>query len=206
MKNWNWKHFSAKLFFAGCILTLASCGGGTREQIDTPVATPEAVGQPGILPASELENYLQAIQLIDRQEYKPAEKLLVKLSKKHDSVTGVWANLAIAYYHQNEFEKAATAAKRANELNNGDAEIQNLMGLLAVRRGEFQNAEAHYKKALELKKDFANAHYNLALLLDIYYQDIPAAYEHYNHYLSLTGGQDNETASWVEQLKYSLER
>ncbi len=205
MKNRK-KHFSIQLFYVSCILTLAGCGGGTREQIDTPVATPEVVGQSGVLPASELENYLQAIQLIDRREYKPAEKLLVKLGKRYDSITGVWANLAVAYYHQDEFDKAGNAALRAYALNPDDAEIQNLMGLLAVRQGKFRDAEAHYKRALELKKDFANAHYNLALLLDIYYQDIASAYEHYNRYLSLTGGQDKETANWVEQLKYSLER
>lgn len=195
------------LFFFGQVLLLVACGGGTKPQIETPVSvTPQATQQAGMLPAAELESYLHAIQLIDKQDYESAEKILIKLSKKSASVAGVWANLAIAHYHQNETTSSQTAAKNAYELNDNDAEILNLMGLLAVKRGDFKSAEAHYKKAIELKSEFANAHYNLALLFDIYYQDIAMAYQHYNRYLALTGGQDKETADWVEQLKYSLGR
>ena len=194
-------------FFFGQVLLLASCGGGTKPQIEAPVSvTPQTTQQAGTLPPDELENYLYAIQLIDKQDYESAEKILLKLSKRNPSVAGVWANLAIAHYHQNETGDAEAAAKRAYELNGNDAEILNLMGLLAVKRGEFKTAEAHYKKAIELKSEFANAHYNLALLFDIYYQDIALAYQYYNRYLSLVGEQDKETADWVEQLKYSLER
>lgn len=195
------------LLFLGQALLLTSCGGGTKPQIETPVSViPQATQQAGILPPDELGNYLQAIQLIDKQDYESAEKILAKLSRRNTAVAGVWANLAIAHYLQNDADSAETAAKRAYELNDNDAEILNLLGLLAVKRGDFKSAEAHYKKAIELESEFANAHYNLALLFDIYYQDIALAYQHYNRYLSLTGGQDKETADWVEQLKYSLER
>lgn len=202
-----WTKFGATLLFLGQLLLLVSCGSGIKPQIETPVSVvPQTIPQAGTLPADELANYLQAIQLIDKQDYASAEKILSKLSRRNASVAGVWANLAIAHYLQNDTGGAESAVKRAYALNNNDAEILNLMGLLAVKRGDFKSAEAHYKKAIELKDNFANAHYNLALLFDIYYQDIASAYHHYNRYLSLTGGQDQETVNWVEQLKYSLER
>lgn len=199
--------FFVILLFLGQVLFLTACGGGTKPQIETPVTVvPPSTPQAGTLPPDELGSYLQAIQLIDKQDYESAEKMLVKLSRRNASVAGVWANLAIAHYLQNDTANAESTVKRAYQLNDNDAEILNLMGLLAVKRGDFKSAEAHYKKAIELKNEFANAHYNLALLFDIYYQDIASAYEYYNRYLSLTGGQDQETADWVEQLKYSLER
>ncbi len=85
------------------------------------------------------------------------------------------------------------------------AEVHNVLGLLAVEQKAFKKAETEYLLAVTLDKKLASAHYNLALLYDIYFQDIDKAYQSYQTYLSLNPN-DSKTRDWVDQLKYSLEQ
>ncbi|WP_188151033.1 tetratricopeptide repeat protein [Teredinibacter waterburyi] len=187
-------------------LLLQACGGGVKPEKSGISIEPTATANPvpaGRLAGKELETYLQSLKLIENEEFQAAEKLLLKLSKRNAGVAGVWANLAVCNYQQGQLDAAEAHAKKAAALKS-DAEIHNLLGLIAVDQKHFATAETHYKTALTLKPKFANAHYNLALLYDVYYQDIPAAYSHYKQYLGLIDFEDEDTKNWVEQLSYSL--
>ena len=72
-----------------------------------------------------------------------------------------------------------------------------------MKKKQFSEAEKYYKTAISINKNFALAHYNLALLYDIYFQDIKRAYAQYLKYLSLVP-DDKETQAWADELKYSL--
>ena len=66
---------------------------------------------------------------------------------------------------------------------------------------KYKQQKKHYKEAIENKNDYAIAHYNLALLYDIYFQDVAKAIPHYEKYMELINNEDKNTADWLEQIK-----
>lgn len=186
------------------LFVLASCEStGPRPTVVTPETT--APSAPSTLSELDQELYLQAISLIKENNPTKAEKILSKLKKKYGRHQGVLTNLATTYFKQKKNDQAKQVCTDAINSNTSIPEIHNILGLIAVEDKDFPKAEAEYLKAIKLNKNFANAHYNLALLYDIYFQDIPKAYTQYEKYLALMP-DDGETKSWVDQLQYSLDR
>ena len=79
-----------------------------------------------------------------------------------------------------------------------------MRGFLELTRGNFAKAAGDYRQAIALKEDYALAHYNYALVNDIYFQDMKMAVRHYKRYLELTQNQDKKTADWVLELERNL--
>lgn len=156
------------------------------------------------LSPNEAANYQQGLDYLHIQQYAEAKTILEPIAKNHPQHFGAWINLATAYYGEDNIDAAQHAAQNAVNMNDTEPDIHNLLGLLAVENKQYTEAEASYKLAIKIEPKFALAHYNLALLYDVYYQDIPTAYKHYNLYLANIKQEDTKTQEWVEQLKYSL--
>lgn len=193
------------ILFALLIL-LSACSNNVKTTADSSKQNQVAVKQGRDLSDNEKIEYQQAIEALTANDLPKAEKLLQKLSDKAGVSTAVSANLALTYYKQQRYDLAEKQINNALAVNEANAETQNIAGLIAVEMKKHQAAENYYKRALALNPDFANAHYNIALLYDIYFQDIPNAYNHYKKYLSLVGDSDKETKEWVEQLQFSLKQ
>jgi tetratricopeptide (TPR) repeat protein len=193
------------ILFALLIL-LSACSNNVKPTADSSKQNQVAVKQGRDLSDNEKIEYQQAIEALTANDLPKAEKLLQKLSDKAGASTAVSANLALTYYKQQRYDLAEKQINNALAVNEANAETQNIAGLIAVEMKKHQAAENYYKRALALNPDFANAHYNIALLYDIYFQDIPNAYNHYKKYLSLVGDSDKETKEWVEQLQFSLKQ
>lgn len=156
------------------------------------------------LNSSELERYQKAITALNKNNPGNAKPLLIKLSKSQPELTAIWFNLALAHYQLNDLNDAESSLEQALTINPNDPQALVLKGVIETKKGNINQAEALYSKALSHKDDFANAHYNLALLYDIYYQDISLAVKHYQRYLELTDYSDKQTAVWFEELNNSL--
>jgi tetratricopeptide (TPR) repeat protein len=83
-------------------------------------------------------------------------------------------------------------------------QVYNMLGYIDIAKGRYKKAADDFRQALALKEDYAIAHYNLALLHDIYIQDLPASVRHYKRYLELTNNQDKKTADWVLELERNM--
>lgn len=196
---------------SACVLALvmliSACGGGkVKPATESTQKNPVSVKKAGALSETEQVEFQQALESIKTNNLPNAEKILKKLSDKLGASTSISANLALTYYKLQRYELAEEQINRAIAVNEADAETHNIAGLIAIEMKKHQAAETHYKRALALSPEFANAHYNIALLYDIYFQDIPNAYKHYQKYLSLVGDSDKETKEWVDQLQYSLKQ
>lgn len=150
---------------------------------------------------SDIKDFGLAINALKSNSASEAEILFKNLADDNPDISGPWLNLGLIYFNNNELSKSKQAANRALELNARNPYALNLLGMLASKEGEFKLAHTLYTKAISYKNDYAIAHYNLALLYDIYYQDIKAAISHYNHYLTLIDSNDKRTVDWLEQIK-----
>lgn len=158
------------------------------------------------LSASENTLYQEALTSMKAGDMDRASASFKKLTQSQPNFIGAWINLASSYYNSKKFVEANSALTKAKSLNPNLAEVYNLAGLLDIEKGEYQAAEKNYLAALALNKDYANAHYNLALVYDIFYQDTTEAILHYEQYLALSGNSDKSTLSWVTELKAKLKR
>jgi len=71
---------------------------------------------------------------------------------------------------------------------------------------QYDEAEAEYKKALDIDPDDPDTHYNLGIIYDDYFQDKARAVAHYEKYLELRpGARDAENVrSWIRWAKQQL--
>lgn len=193
------------------LVSILVCGlvalvGCSQSPTQSPGMTTGSISrETGTLNNEARARYRAALEYASQQDYAKAEQLLGQLSKEVPTHPGIWLNLASIYYHSDRLDEAQNALARANALEPSSAANHNLHGALAVRAGNIAAAERHYQQALQSDKQAAEVYYNLGLLYDIYYQDIPNAIRYYEQYLKLNPNRDPQTEQWIEQLKLSLE-
>jgi len=155
---------------------------------------------------ADVVNFSKAIDALGNNDIDHAEAMLKDLISDNPEISGPWVNLGLIYFSKNQFSESELAINNALRLNPHNPYALNLSGMLARRNSDIKRAHALYLEAIKYKDDYAMAHYNLALLYDIFFQDISAAAIHYRKYLDLIGGKDKQTVDWLEQLKNSMRK
>jgi tetratricopeptide (TPR) repeat protein len=84
-----------------------------------------------------------------------------------------------------------------------DAAGWNELGVARREHGQFKEALAAYEQALQIDPQFAPAHRNLAVLLDLYIGDAQRALPEYERYKELSG-EDKPVSGWIAELKQRL--
>ena len=153
---------------------------------------------------SDRNNYRNAITALNNNKLDLAESILKEMLKNRKDLAGPWTNLGLVYLKKNDVPNASKALEQALQINPKQAYALNLMGVIEYNNGNAQKAMEYYQTALQHKPDYANAHYNLALAYDIFYQNIPKAVEHYQQYMELTKHEDKATGTWLDQLSATL--
>lgn len=177
----------------------------SKPEESVPLPAQGQVQAQSLAPAFEAD-YTRAQLLLNAQAYDKAAPLLSKISAANPGFADAWVNLAQAYYGQKDYAKAEQAIARAQALDNKSAEIFGLAGLVQVGLGHYKQAEAQYLAAIKLDATCASCHYNLALLYDLYYQDLGKAIGQYQAYLDHITNTDEDTQAWIEELKRNLAR
>ena len=186
-------------------LVLGGCASGPSK---APTAPLKIEKQDADTQEPSVENlvtlYQDALTELSKNNLKKAEKYFLTVTKKHPDFAGPWVNLALIYIKQEHYKKAEEHIKKSLEKNPKMAQALNMAGFIEERKGNINKAKNYYEKAIERKPDYALAHYNLALLYDVYLQNIREAIKHYQQYLSLLDEEDEKTENWVEELKFNL--
>lgn len=193
-------HKIAGLLIIGLLLNACTTKSGAPAE--TPVIS--TIAAP--LAEKDIPLYTNAIAALTAGNAKEAAASLTRVTKKNPGYLDAWVNLAIAEYSLKHINEAKRAIGQAHMLQSESADISNIQALICIDDGRYKEAEQHYLNALKLDANNANVHYNLALLYDLYYQDIAKAIPHYEHYLSLLNQKDEKTEAWTEELKDTLSR
>ncbi len=185
------------LFFITAVLLLAACATTTEPTGD--VAGPSKEELPKIDP-KVAASYEAALSAMRAGKTAQAEKVLQQLTAQYPNYSGPQANLGILYFHQNELEKAKTAFQTSLKINPKNVVSLNHLGIISRGAGEFEQARTYYEKALQIDPDYAYAHLNFGILLELYMGKLSEALEHYQQYQKLTPEEDIEVKKWIVDL------
>jgi tetratricopeptide (TPR) repeat protein len=137
---------------------------------------------------------------LEQQQYDQGIALLLQLTETAPELTTPYINLGMAYAQTGDLERAESSFKTALERNPEHPVALNELGLLYRETGRFAAARSSYEKALAVHAGFHFAHRNLAILCDVYLDDLPCALAHYEAY-SQAVPDDKEAAIWVADLR-----
>lgn len=187
------------------IFLLASCALSPQKE-NTKINTPLNENRVAIvdkpLNIEQTAQLKAAVDDINNSNIKSAKKILKTLYNSVPSNKNIAANYALVAFKMGDDELVNTilAKDQRSPLS------LNILGLQALKDNRPGDAEKFFQKAIQIDDKYAQAHYNLALVHDTYYQDLSSAIKYYQSYLVLTNFEDKKTQQWVEELEASVSR
>ena len=183
-------------------MLLTACGVTTSK----PTSITSSDLNPLELSNSEIDRYKHAITLLNNNKLTEAKEIFLEFNADRPELSGPYTNLAVIALKNNNMEQAYKLVNIALTKNPKLAQALNLLAYIEQMNGEINSSVKHYQQAIENKEDYAIAHYNIALLYDVYFQDIESAIRHYERYMKLINNEDKSTADWLEQLKSTRDK
>lgn len=195
------------LFLAGCVLTtvVIACSTGQKAVVTDSNEVQSRIAVKRVT-TEDRNKYDEIKRLILAKEYLVAEAELERFTTEYPNNAGAWANLGLVYSETNRLEKAEQALEKTIALNGKTAPLYSRLAMVYKKRGKIDDSLEMYRKALEIAPDHENTHYNIAILYDIYLQDIAKAIEHLESYIELGGQGDKGAKIWFKQLKRAQKR
>lgn len=187
-------------------LAASSCATDSSKPGDSILSedTEAVSSKPVSISSSEREQYSKAIAALNEGKLEQAKSIFSDISDDNPSLAGPYTNIALIQYKNKKYVDSFKLAEKAIKLNPKQAQAYNLRGQLNITAGKVHDAKKDYLKAIKLKPDYTNAQYNLALVYDIYLQEIELAIKHYEIYISLLKSPDEPTKEWISHLKGTL--
>lgn len=184
-------------------LLLSGCASSPQQE---PAVSHKPSDSAAAQAKAEIALYGKAIAYLNDNHLDQAETILTMLTTKRPELAGPWINLALIDIRKNELDKAQQKINQALSRDPSLAQAYNLLGYIEKQKGNINKAISYYQQAIDKKPDYAIAHYNLALLYDIYLQDLPDALQHYKRYQELTHNKDKKIADWIAELENTMKR
>ena len=192
------------LLAAFLVAVISACQSGP--EIEPQVSTEQVAqaSEPGEVFDVDQQNYEAGLDAIKAGETGFAIALLEQVSISAPQKEHVFTNLGLAYFKQEDYDKAERAFQQAIRLNPDDAIAYNHLGIIKRLRGEFDAARLTYQKAIQIDGQYAGAYLNLGILYDIYLQDLELALQQYEKYQALTRGENHSVDKWIVDIQRQL--
>ncbi len=201
------------------LLLLAACSS-QPSKVDVPaedLVAPVVEEQPADAPADvadETENddikpdlknlYKRGLTLMKAERYKQALDLWTYASENHTEYPGVWVNLALAQYHQEQYKEGKISLEKALEIDESFCPAHKTLGLIEKELGDFKASENSYIAAIECDPEDGNTRRNLGILYDLYLHDVSRALEQYQAAKRLYFAKDKNLEIWIANLTSRL--
>jgi len=174
---------------AATLVVIIGCAG--------PAKVTKAPEQPaaGVTPAADQkippgarQQYDDAIAAMRSGNIPQAKNILSNLTQSYPDIAGPYVNLGIIHFRP---ESAVSL---------------NHLGIIYRGKGKFEEARVSYEKALKIDPDYAYAHLNYGILLDLYLGELDNALDHYQTFQKLAPEEDKEVEKWIVDLERRIKR
>jgi tetratricopeptide (TPR) repeat protein len=182
---------------AGCLL-ISACAS------QPPIKESKELSAGVMLRAEDQTAWQSSLLLIKQQKWPEAKLALQNLIKTNPQFTGALINLAAVNCELHQWQEAAGVLNRLPETQKSPR-VFNLLGLVAEHSGQITQAEQYYLAAVANAAAPPEAHYNLALLYDIYWQDPIKALPFYENY-ARARPEDKAVGDWIIEIKRKAKR
>lgn len=159
------------------------------------------IDQSGRVAKDSVTQFVEARRAFKAQEWERAKALLNELVKADDGLSGPWVMLGDIASQKGEYQQATDAYVKAIAINGENVNAYLRLALAQRKMGRYLHSQNTYAEALKLWPDYPEAHLNLAVLYDIYLNHPIRAQKHMEAYQFLTGGDNAQVASWLEEIR-----
>ena len=188
------------------LVMLTGCRSNIRRAKPVDVTMPTSPDRPLEVNSLDRARYDEAVELLKSGELLQAQAAFEELERDASYIPGVHLNLALIHHQKQDYPTSRRHLDEALRLSPRNALAHNLDGSLLRRGGKFKEAQVAYAKALTIDPDYASAHFNMALLFDIYLQYWIDAREHYKRYQKLIESPDETVESWLRDLEVRIKQ
>lgn len=153
------------------------------------------------VPPEAVKRFRVASELMADEQYRDARKAFEAITRDFPALSGPWLKLGELAEIGERMERAEKSYEKALAVNPENVNAYLALALFQRRSGDFEEARDTYVSALELWKDFPEAHRNLAILYDLYMNQPALAQPHFEAYDFLTDGDDPQVADWLIEIR-----
>ncbi len=189
-------------------LALSACAApSTPKRASAQLEIQQDIGftitEPARISGGVREEYQTAMALLDEEREAEGIAILERIVAEAPELATPVIDLGIAYHRSGDLESAEAMLTRALALNADHPVVHNEIGIVYRKTGRFAEARASYEQALSIYPGFHYARRNLAVLCDLYLNDLPCALANYEAYME-TVPEDPEAAIWIADIRARL--
>jgi Flp pilus assembly protein TadD len=193
------------LAIVGCNTTPTQEVPAVTEAVPARLEIQESVGFT-IVEAAPIEgavrlDYDRAHDLLNQGKVEEGIALLETVAEAAPELSAPRIDLGIAYHRSGNFEAAETELKQALNINVAHPVALNELGIVYRKTARFDDARRSYEAALNVYPGFHYARRNLAVLCDLYLDDLDCALENYEAYVAMVSS-DDEAATWYKNVRF----
>ena len=186
---------------------VAACSTATQTVKRSPVRIDiqEAVGftitEEARVPGAVRVDYDQALGLLEQDRLEDGIAELESIVGEAPELSTPRVDLGIAYHRAGDLEAAETHLVEALEVNPRHPIALNELGIVYRKTARFDKARDSYEAALAVYPGYHYARRNLAILCDLYLDDLECARSNYEAYMATVHG-DEEVSMWLRDVRY----
>lgn len=197
---------AASLVLALSVTACALTGSGPRS---VPVADEDQSGFT-IAETQRVAHHLRgdyeaAMAALARGDHSAGIALLEALVAKAPQLSVPRIDLGIAHHAAGNLEAAELQLSQALQTSPDHPVALNELGIVYRKTGRFQQARQSYEAALAAFPSYHFARRNLAILCELYLEDLPCALENYEAYAAVSPG-DSDAAMWIATLRLRMDQ
>jgi tetratricopeptide (TPR) repeat protein len=154
-----------------------------------------------VIDPSKKQSFQNGVLALNEQDFLRAQSLFENIVQTHPKHSGAKLNLALALIGQEQHQAAIDMLKLAILDNPNNIHALNQLAILQRQQGQFDQAKLNWLAALTKWPDYAQAHYNLGILYDLYLGQFDLALNHYQQYQTYQEKPDRLVRAWVADIE-----